>query len=440
MELMFTQEEIKIISYSCSVANHPVSKLPLEIRQEYLRGLQSVMPMNNAFMGVMFKAWEKSILGQGESVVYDYDSSKKAKTLVKSAIKLNRIGWRFWHWYRLSYPFFFDCFYLTSLSRPEVFHALMGRLIGFCGIITRKHMGRCFEYFKENKPCERIPDELLCHKEVNDVFCKDDLKRILVVANVSAGKSTLINSLVGYKLNKTATNACTKDLCYIFGKPQQDGFTIKTRIGGKYLYDDSIDQWSSDNAEQIGVYFASQSCLRGKKVCFIDTPGYNDARNQERGSVTENAIKANDYDAVLYVANAAYMGRDDEQNLLELIVRNTRKPIIFVMNGLDKYKPSDDSISESVTRYHNDIVKLGIRQPMIVPISARAAFLARLEEQNLLDEEEQFELEQAKKKFANKEYYDLPKYAYVQNSYPKMSTGMLEHTGINLLENIIANI
>ena len=41
--------------------------------------------MNDAFMGVLFKAWEKSILGKDQPIAYD---NGNAKTKVKSAIKI----------------------------------------------------------------------------------------------------------------------------------------------------------------------------------------------------------------------------------------------------------------------------------------------------------------------------------------------------------------
>lgn len=428
---MLNDSETRIITHACSISNHPVSKLPMKIRENYLQGLRAVLPMSSPFMNALFKAWEISILGKDQALSYN---SSNPKEEVKRAIKLNRIGW---HWFRLAYSFFFDCFYLTSLcDNTNAIQKQYERFTEYCNLFTKKALQGVYEYFKNGTPCERIPEQLAKHRDVNLKFESAPLKRVLVVANVSAGKSTLINALVGHKLNKTATNACTKELCCIFGKPRKDGLTIKARKDGGYWYDSFIGKYSSNDAAQIGVYFSS-GLLQGKKICFIDTPGFNDARNPERRTITENAIRANEYDIVLYVANAAYMGRDDEQHLLETIVQNTKKPVIFVMNGLDKYKPNEDSIEESVKRYHDDIEKLGVKSPRIIPISARAAFLARMEKQNLLNEDELFDLEQVKDIFT-KEYYDLPKYSH--NAQPKTTSDLLGRTGINLLEYVISRI
>ena len=61
--------------------------------------------------------------------------------------------------------------------------------------------------------------------------------------------------------------------------------------------------------------------------------------------------------------------------------------------------------------------------------------MARLEKQNLLEEDELFELEQIKRKFT-KEYYELPKYSH--NAQPKTTNDLLGRTGINLLEYVIS--
>lgn len=428
---ILNDSEIKKITHSCSIRNHPVSKLPIKIRTNYLRGLRSILPMSEPFMNALFKALETSILGEEQAI--SYDDTNNPKDEVKVAIKPYRIGW---HLFRLTYSFFFDYFYLASLcNKSNLVYTRYERLADYCNLFTKKALQRVYNYFKNSTPCDKIPTWLVKHREMNLKFESTPLKKVLVVANVSAGKSTLINALIGRKLNKTATNACTKELCYIFGKPQKDGITIKTRKTSLFQYDNSISKILSDEAEMIGLHIPYEP-LQGENICFIDTPGFNDVKNPECGAITEKAIRSNDYDAIIYVANAAYMGRDDEQHLLETIIQNTKKPIIFVMNCLDKYKPSEDSIEESVKKYHNDIEMLGVKNPKIVPISARAALLMRMSEKNLLDEDEKFDLKIIESKFS-KDYYDLPK--YTQNNQFRRSN-LIDKTGISLLERIISSI
>ena len=381
-------------------------------------------------MRVLYKAWEKSILGQGQRISY---ASGDTKNKVRAAIKLNRINGR---WVRLSYPFFFDCFYLTSICKSGMFHKQLEQYSGYCNFITKKHLRDVYGYFLNNQTCDKIPIELIHHKEANEQFANAPLKRILVVANVSAGKSTLINALVGRELNKTATNICTKDLCYVYSKPLPDGATVKIRNESKYKYVDSHKQYLSDTGEQIGVYFPS-GLLQGEKVCFIDTPGFNNARNPKHGEITKKAIKGNDYDAIIYVANVSNMGVDDEHRLIEVVVQNAKKPILFVINQLDKFRTDKDSIKNSIIKYRQDINRMGIQCPTITPISARIALLERLDSQDLLDDEEQSEFDIFKKKFT-KEYYDLPLYVIGSKGAP--SNRLVDKTGITLLESIINSI
>lgn len=397
----------------------------MKIRENYLQGLRAILPMSEPFMNVLFKAWETSILGEKQAISYDDTNSQKEK--VKTAIKLYRIGW---HWFRLAYSFFFDYFYLASLcNKSNLVYARYKRLADYCNLFTKKAFQRVYDYFKNSTPCDKIPTRLVKHREMNQKFESTPLKKVLVVANVSAGKSTLINALIGRKLNKTATNACTKELCYIFGKPQKDGISIKTRKTGLFQYDNSISKNLSDEAEMIGLHIPYEP-LQGKKICFIDTPGFNDVRNPERGAITEKAICSNDYDVLLYVANAAYMGRDDEQHLLETIIQNTKKPIIFVMNCLDRYDPEDDSIANSIENYRQDIVRAGVSKPTIVPISAHFAFLLRMNDKGFLECKSKKRLKELKEMFTD-DYYNLP--VYVNNNV-KTTNDMIHRSGLPYLE------
>ena len=422
---ILNDSEIKKITHTCSVRNHPVSKLPIMIRTNYLQGLRSILPMSEPFMNALFKALETSILGDEQAI--SYDDTNNPKDEVKAAIKPYRIGW---HWFRLTYSFFFDYFYLASLcNKSNLVYARYERLADFCNPFTKKALQRVYDYFKNSTPCDKIPTRLVKHREMNLKFESTPLKKVLVVANVSAGKSTLINALIGRKLNKTATNACTKELCYIFGKPQKDGITIKTRKTSLFQYDNSISKNLSDEAEMIGLHIPYEP-LQGEKICFIDTPGFNDVRNPERGAITEKAIRSNDYDAIIYVANAAYMGRDDEQHLLETIIQNTKKPIIFVMNGLDRYDPEDDSIANSIENYRHDIVRAGVSKPTIVPISAYFAFLLRMNDKGFLECKSKKRLKELKEMFTD-DYYNLP--VYVNNNV-KTTNDMIHRSGLPYLE------
>ena len=429
---MLDKEEINRITHVCSISNHPVSKLPMEIRENYLQGLRAVLPKSSPFMDVLFRAWEISILGESIALTYDCSNPKER---VKTAIKLNRIEGEL-HGFRLAYPFFFDSFYLTSLcNKTKRIHTLYIRFIECCNKVTRKALQRVYEYFKNGTPCNRIPVELVNHRDVNLKFASSPLKRILVIANVSTGKSTLINALIGKKVNKIATTACTKDLCYIFNKPLEDGLTIKQRKTGKTVYESDANKCVSDEGEAIGLHFVSD-LLKDKKICLIDTPGFNDAKVQNSRKITEDAIKENNFDVLVYVANGSYLERFDEQHLLEVVVQYSKKPIVFVMNQLDRYDSEQDSIKNAIEDFKKDITSLGIKNPLIIPVSAKLALLIKLENQNLLNTRDKKRLDDLKEWVAGS-YYDLPTYVDFGYETPERP---IYRTGLCCLEEIIQRL
>lgn len=418
------------LTHICSIKNHPVSRLPFAIRQRYVSGLRQVLSNyftieKSSYINVIFQTWAKSILGD--------DCVMKTDIPAKEAIKINRIGW---HWFRLSYQFYFDCFYLVTTGYPNIKEKLLVYLKeNACNCFTKQALMDVFNYFNSQEQCDKIPQELSDHRNFNMRMKSEPLLKVLVVASVSAGKSTLINALVGYKLNKVKSIACTNQLCYIVNKQMPDGVTTKERNAGNYSYSECFDKISSDNYSEIAFPFDSQ-VLNSKKVCFIDTPGYNNASadGELHKQITGNAIKENDYDVMLYIANANYMGRQDEQEFLKFIIKHTQKPILFVMNKLDSFHPSEDSIEESVRRYKADLMKLGISHSRIFPISAEAALLMKQEKRGTLSEDEQWYLDSYKKKFS-KSFYNLPKYANFPCDWQEDS--LLDRTGITLLENNI---
>lgn len=68
----------------------------------------------------------------------------------------------------------------------------------------------------EKKYLPTLP--LLNQYRANKDFFSKDEKRIIVTANMSAGKSTLINALVGKPIARTSQEVCTGNVCYLFNK------------------------------------------------------------------------------------------------------------------------------------------------------------------------------------------------------------------------------
>lgn len=416
----------KRIIHVCSIKNHPVMGLPLLLRERYVDGLSSIMAEvggNDAYLRMICSVWCESIVG------HPYVSFQKNPDKVKKALSIQRIKLRF---FRMSYMLMFDSYYLVETWD----YNKIGRLNillreKYCKLFLKKSHQTIHQYYTQNIGNNRIPNILMEHRRQNLRFENEPMKRVLVVANISSGKSTLINALVGKNVCKSANMACTDKLRYIYNKNNTDGFSIVN------IKDRTIDYHSDYDKDRIleanHVAFHYNSTLSDTCICFIDTPGANNCEIQTHRDITLQAIKSNNYDILLFVSNSRYYGTTDDKRLLDIIAKNCQKPILFVLNQLDVFKQKEDSIERMISYFRFDLQKIGIRNFYICPVSATAAFLLKHAEE-VMDEDDKDERRRIEKKFSLS-YYDLP--FYVTN---KRSSNCLESTGINNLEEIIKKI
>jgi hypothetical protein len=420
----------KILNRICSIKEHPISEFDEKFRVTYLKGLGAFLysiSENSAVTKMFFTAWAQSILQNNVDVSGFWKNDIKA---IKKAVSVQRKRFNF---FSMKYSFFFDAFYLTYNFEKDklttIYNFLNKEVASY---FTRGALQKVYDYYLDNKEPSKVLSILINHKKRNELYFTASPQKVLVVANVSAGKSTLINALVGYPLNKVRTTACTNKLVMLHNKRETDGITISKNTNDCYRYNyyNSIEQVDSNMF--VEAAFPFNSSLSSKSICFIDTPGVNNVEDTYHRTITEETIRRNDYNAVIYVSNAQYFGTTDERALLEYLYENVRKPIVFVLNQLDKFKQKEDSIDKMLVDYDNLLNSIGFKQPVIIPVSAQAALLFKTDNTKL-DEDELFEKELLQKKF-EKDYYNLPQYIGVE-----ISTALLERTGILQLERTIIN-
>jgi ferrous iron transport protein B len=265
-------------------------------------------------------------------------------------------------------------------------------------------------------------------------------KRILLTATMSAGKSTLINALIGKKVSKVTNEACTAKIHYFYDKPFEDN--------KNYKYDKSLNLNATENEllenniknRKKNIYVSTYFRMLKNddySYCLIDTPGVNSSLRSNDKSITEKKIKEEDYDILLYVLNAENMSSTDNFNHLNYILQNKKSNnIIFVINKLDSFRKGEDSIEDSIKNVKKELLKVGFENPIICPISAHAGFLAKqhlysgIQDEDMLDE-----LLELERKF-KKEYWNLSK--YYDNNITELQNNKYEtlliNSGIRLLE------
>lgn len=280
----------------------------------------------------------------------------------------------------------------------KAFDAAMGDMVAWQSVLRRKRSKEFLDYLN------------VVRRNVRYLQLRPF--QILITATMSAGKSTLINALVGKNISRMQNMACTSKLHKIVSKSMDDGVT------GEYDHSLSMnasqEELLEDNSENksslitVGTYFAS--ALAGKRIVLIDSPGVNSSQNREHTRIADQALQMGRHRLIIYVLNATQLGTNDESRHLEAVRQKLgRRKIIFVMNKVDKLISEDEDLKGIIERQKNFLVSKGFANAMICPVSARAAYLVKKKQREGLSRSELREIENYMYKFEENsltEYYE----------------------------------
>lgn len=174
--------------------------------------------------------------------------------------------------------------------------------------------------------------------EINKQNLHEPLK-IVVLGEVKAGKSTLVNSLIGKKVSYTNVVEATAAILEIKYN-NQEKISIN-RIDGNNIelmslneLDNLIDE-NKNNQEffsKINKISIQTNIDRLKEITLVDTPGLNTVTN-------ENERRTEDYianaDVILWILNSHHLGQSDVVDKIEEVL-DYGKPIICVLNRIDE--------------------------------------------------------------------------------------------------------
>lgn len=253
---------------------------------------------------------------------------------------------------------------------------------------------------------------LLCQMQKNTEFFNLQERCFIITANTSAGKSTLINALIGRPLAKTKSEVCTGNICCFYNKPFENK-KINLLTMNSLNYDASpsdLEEIDWKGRIFISSYFYGFQ-ENPFRLCFIDTPGVDTTLHPEHEKVTHEALLKDKYNYVIYVISPTRLGTDAEKKHLEWVAENLDKQrVIFVLNKLDDFRNDSDNIEDSIFLLKKELWKLGFLNPTICPISAYFSYLLKLKMRGQqLSEDEQDWYELKSKKF-RKQSFDLSCY------------------------------
>ena len=221
----------------------------------------------------------------------------------------------------------------------------------------------------------------------------NELLEVNVVATMSAGKSTLINAMLGRKLMPSKQGACTATITKI---QDDDDQTFKAAA-----YDENrteIEHYSvldykmmislnkNPKVSEIRV-FGNIPFVKSEEVSLvlIDTPGPDNARDRRHGLVTAEALEQSSKMLVLFVMNGSKLHDEAQDAFLKKIAKSmsvggkqSRERFLFVINKMDAYDEEDDDIAnETIPDTIKYLEGMGIENPNVFPAAAEPALLIR---------------------------------------------------------------
>ena len=425
---------------------HPILLEKEAYKQKYIDLLEYFVRKYSAedvWANKSLALYKKHLLGSVQSSnsgEFDY------KNTVKKVISTKFKPFKFFS-YR--YCVIIDCMFINALNNYKKGELIFGELSSIYHQRYQKKIRQVFDaLYKQDAPLEdyeQIAYLADCWNK-NAAFLNQQPVRIVVTATMSAGKSTLINAIVGKKINRTQNDACTAKIHFIKNKPFEDGYCYEQDyvLELDANYQTLMMDNASNNSSEIvvGTHFRVLNDT-SKRIWLIDTPGVNSSQDKLHKHITEQYIKENTADMLIYLLNGENIGSEDDHNHLQFILDNYSGKIVFVVNKLDKFRSKEDSVPETLASVTSELIEMGFNSPLVVPISSAAAYLAKMcvfgesLAEDDLDEFNRMVRKLKKAEYQFNKYYpggpeSLTHFACNSESYE-----LLEHSGILQLESII---
>lgn len=265
---------------------------------------------------------------------------------------------------------------------------------------------------------------------------------VCVIATMSAGKSTLINAMLGDKLMPSKQEACTAIITRIKDNSDtattwqaevynKEGQLIESHEELAYT---TMERLNADQNVSLikangNIPFVSAEEI---SLVLIDTPGPNNSRDPEHKKVQSNFLSKSSKSLVLYIMEGTF-GTDDDNALLERVAtsmkvggKQSKDRFIFVVNKMDDRKKEDGDTEHTLERIRAYLKRHGIENPNLFPAAALPALNIRLIESGAeVDEDTQDETDTKVRKLNRNENLHFESFASLPTSVRGAITGQL---------------
>ena len=217
-----------------------------------------------------------------------------------------------------------------------------------------------------------------------------DLFEVIVVATMSAGKSTVINALIGQELLHSANEATTATITRIHDKDGLPffsgcayGYQSKLLKENNRIDAQTLKEWNADPSIKTIDLMGDIAAIKNDnaELVIYDTPGPNNSQDDNHEALTMEVINDGSYGMILYVLNATQLGVNDDRALLEKIKKalenDPKKEIIFLLNKSDMLdSEKGENLKKVVQHTKQYLGNIGFLAPIIIPTSASYALVA----------------------------------------------------------------
>ena len=249
---------------------------------------------------------------------------------------------------------------------------------------------------------------------------------VCVVATMSAGKSTLINSMLGTKLMPSKQEACTAIITRIKDTESNEKWQAEVYSKDNRLLETHENLTYStmerlNNDENVSVIKAAGNIpfvsSEDVSLVLIDTPGPNNSRDPEHKKVQSEFLNKSSKSLVLYIMEGTF-GSDDDNALLQRVAdsmkvggKQSKDRFIFVVNKMDDRRKEDGDTTQTLDRIRTYLKGHGIANPNLFPAAALPALNIRLMQNGAdVDEDTMDETEMKVRKLNRNEHLHFEKY------------------------------
>lgn len=247
------------------------------------------------------------------------------------------------------------------------------------------------EVFQE---IQKGPFEELKDSEILNAFehAKSSNFEVCVVATMSAGKSTMINSMLQERLMPSKQEACTAIITKIKDNDSDSWSAEVYNKGGRLTETQksltyhtmerlNADEEVSEIRVEGNIPFVTSEEV---SLVLIDTPGPNNSRDPQHKKVQSEFLGKSSKSLVLYIMEGTF-GSDDDNALLHRVAdsmdvggKQSKDRFIFVVNKMDDRRKEDGATKQTLNRVREYLKRHGIENPNLFPAAALPALNIRI--------------------------------------------------------------